>query len=517
MERGGFPVRMRLPLDVKYEADLLQANRWPRSIQSSKGTTEKVERLRWNRVPPLIQNRGSTTTLSKEARLFGEKIFDVSSDRLSLYCFQILRVKKVQSGTCRGGEELSDPMQLSLEHPVVSYDVDFDEGVLAVLTEKLDGFTINIYKLSPSSFELIQSGPVEAENIHDFKEVQINGSRILISLDNILQVFEWKKQGEQDRESALHRVWIRISTGTRLGGWYVRASLLSPQVVACTVLSTYRTIGSMRVRHGVIELYRLDQYVPRVADILLPEAFVDALQPRILQAACKYVFVDVGGRRALQDCLERGHDGPVIIQTFSETVSLRRGNFAFGKQDSDSILYNGNFLLPILCPLTQRVGRLTTLRDILYPRAALALYSFDPTKPSYPVLGNEWLSSNFPIIRGSSPLRSSLHGQKMISCARQGRNELIFWGPASDQDELFSSQSQQSLHAKRLEDIRPFLVDFGAKEEDRFHIDDVILDGPRVLFTSFHCVSEHNGTTYATEPLGSFWGTLESLSYSTIP
>jgi len=94
----------------------------------------------------------------------------------------------------------------------------------------------------------------------------------------------------------------------------------------------------------------------------------------------------------------------------------------------------------------------------------------------------------------------------MISCARQGKNELIYWGPTEDVSSL------QSLQAKVLEDIRPLLTALGATSEERFHIDDISLDGPRVLFTLFNCVGEHNGTVYATGPLCSFWGSLESSS-----
>jgi len=322
MEKYGFPKRKKLPGNVQHEANLLQANRWPRCADEGKGDAKATPRLKkgnslWNRVPMVVGEGSKARNLSKEARLVGDLIYDVSLDGLSLYCFHIVASEKK-----RLEEKLSEPCELSFDHPVVSYDVDFDAAILAVLGKGSEGLYLSIHRYSQSSFDTLKSVLIDTKTDYEFKEVQVNRSSVLLSLDNFLQVFDWKIEMASDSILALHRQWSRNSNGTRLGGWYVRATLLSPQVVACIVLSTYRTIGSMRVRHGVIELYRLDQFVPRVADILLPEAFVDALQPRILQAACKYVFFDVGGKSALNDCLEKGYDGPVIIQIFSETVSV---------------------------------------------------------------------------------------------------------------------------------------------------------------------------------------------------
>ncbi|UZJ56798.1 hypothetical protein CBS101457_006118 [Exobasidium rhododendri] len=415
----------------------------------------------------MVKNRHVERKLSGEARLVADCIYETAADKLSLYCFHVVAVTPLEASL---EEELSEPVELSLHHPIIAYDIDFEEGVVAVLSKDGDELCLAVYRQSNVSFELIHSGSVAADNSYDFIEVQINGGSVLVSLDNLLQVFGWRRKAAIGSEYPWHRIWTRNDESTRLGGWYVRASLLSAQVVSCIVLSTYRTIGSMRVRHGVIELYRLDQFVPRVADILLPEAFVDALQPRILQAARKYVSFDIGEKHALDGYLERGCDTPVIIQVFSES----------------------------------RVGKVSTLCDLLYPKAAVALYSLDPTRPNYPVLGNEWLTSNFPIIRGPAPLRSSLHGLRMVSCARHGRNELIYWGPSRD-----AATTSQLLQVRSLENVRPLLLSSQSTSDSQFHIDDVSLDGPRILFTCYYCSGEHNGMIHATEPLGSFWGSLE--------
>jgi hypothetical protein len=147
------------------------------------------------------------------------------------------------------------------------------------------------------------------------------------------------------------------------------------------------------------------------------------------------------------------------------------------------------------------------LCDLLYPRAALALYSSDPTAPSCPTFGAEWIEGNFPIVQGPAALLSSLHGHRMVSCARRRRNELIFWA-SSEEDAPFPS-----LQPRALEVVRPLRFSSGPPHPfSRTYVDDVSLDGPRVLFTCYKGESWNGTVVYTRQVLCSVWGSLQPSS-----
>lgn len=359
----------------------------------------------WHRTPSSTLESGVKVELSKAARLIGEWVYDVSLQRDALYCFEVL------PGGRAGKDKLSDPIKIASSGPIMSYDVDRDEGVLVLLADGKAGIQLTVHNHTQPAMDILQQGVVFERQPHiKFAEVSINRSSIMVSLENDVRVFDWKK-GNTIRE-----IWSRSSEELTWDGLYIRGHLLSSEVVACTVLSTYRTIGSMRVRHGVVELYRLDQHFPIVAEITLPEALIDVMQPRIMQDPYQYIAFDLGGKGTLDLYQRDGVDGPAVLQIFSDTVSETM-LCPWKKQESNCSRIGPH----------QRLGSLSTLCDILYPKAALALYSFDPSKPTHPILGGEWLRSNFPILRSASPLQSSVHGHRMISTAKQGRNELIYW------------------------------------------------------------------------------------------
>lgn len=332
-EKNGYPRRKRLPHNVRHEADLLLANQWPH-LGSRHCTLPLSQSKGWHCVPTEIQEADSAIMLSGAARLHGECIYDVAADGLSLYRFQIV--------ACKGGaDQLSDGVKTSFEEPVLCYDIDVDENVLVILAASATGLRLSVLDLSSKTVK--QTLIVDKECGSEYRYVGVNGGSVLVSLDNNVQVFDWKQRHTATEGAVtVQTKWARQSKESSLTGKYVRASLLSPDVVACTVLSTLRTIGSMRVCQGVVELYRLDQYVPRVADILLPEASVDALQPRILQDPRSYISFDLGGKTALQECLARGHDGPAIIQTLSDTVRVcnrgQRGHDHSSHSSAGSVL-----------------------------------------------------------------------------------------------------------------------------------------------------------------------------------
>lgn len=308
-KKSGYPRRKKLPRNIRQEADLLQRAWWPKLPDHIKDHRKEFV---WEKIPDSIQHCGEKKVLSNAARLIGERIYDVSEDRLTLFCFDFMPWQAEHH------HHLGEPEILHLGYKILSYDLDQDEGALAVLVERKEGLELIVYDddLITSSSKALQRGIIGDIGEHiSFVDLCINRSSIMVSLDNNIIVYDWK------RKSELTEIWCRKSEQTILAGWYIRASLLSSQVVACTVLATFRTIGSMRVHHGRIELYRLDQHVPRVADIILPEAFVDALQPRILQDPFKYISFDLGGKTAMDNCLKSGFDGPTMLHVFSDTVS----------------------------------------------------------------------------------------------------------------------------------------------------------------------------------------------------
>lgn len=89
---------------------------------------------------------------------------------------------------------------------------------------------------------------------------------------------------------------------------------------------------------------------------------------------------------------------------------------------------------------------------MLYPRAALALYSMDPSRPSYPVLRSEWLQSNFPLLKGVQPAQASVDGQRVLSSTKGDRHELTFSLAHVDSNRSRSLLSE-CLHATCLASI----------------------------------------------------------------
>jgi hypothetical protein len=305
-KKSGYPQRKRFPRHLRTEANLLQANRWPRL---SKQSTWAHLCSEWDRIPGSIDVNGAKVKLSKAARLIGEYIYDVSVERDALFCFELQFDED-------GKDRLSDPIKIQSRGPILSYDVDRDEGVLVVLEDSKDGFRLTVYDHAHRELDILQEGVIHKRSPqYSFTDVSINRSSVMVSIDNDVRVFDWKK------EEKMLEVWSRKYDDVLWDGLYVRGQLLSSQVVACIALSTYRTIGSMRVRHGIVELYRLDQQFPRVADITLPEAVIDILQPRVMQDPYRYISLDLGGKRTMDLYLRDGIDGPTLLQVFSDTVS----------------------------------------------------------------------------------------------------------------------------------------------------------------------------------------------------
>lgn len=272
---------------------------------------------RWRQVPTSVSKAECKIGLSRKARLIGDSIYDVAEDGLSLHAFDISR----QSNIDRIDEHQPEAnFSLSLSAKVLSYDVDLDEKVIVLLMSNTNGLFLSLRSLDHPNKTLAESTLSNLQPSADISEVIVNGSSILISLGNHLHVWKWKG------DEGLRRIWSRsqtsVETTNQATGWYARGSLLSSDVVACVLLYTYRTIGSMRVSQGVMELYRLDQFNPKVADITLSEISVDALQPRYLQDPYSYISVDAGGKTALTEYQKRKVDHPMIIQTFGETVSV---------------------------------------------------------------------------------------------------------------------------------------------------------------------------------------------------
>jgi hypothetical protein len=438
-QRHQFPLSSKFPYDVRHEANLLHRNQWPQVSKNSEveanGGNQSRRSLIWNEVPSIVPTGTSSTRLSKQARLIGDQIYDVTSDAMSLYMFQIQTAKGISDGDASCKEELSKPVILRHEFPILSYDADFDEGVLVVLTECIaNGLRLFVYRCNYLDFTLIRQEDIDSEFNTEATEVQVNGASILVSLGNSVKVYDWKMSVRSDSKANLGYRWKRECIDTRADGWYVRATLLSPDVVSCIVLQIQQTIGSIITRQSWIELFRLDQYVPFVAKIVLPERMMDALQPRLLQAANQYISIDIGGKKALEDALSSGYDGPAVIQTFSVTVSVRFEKGECGVVPSLIIVFTS----------AQRVGTLSSLCEILYPKAAVALFSSDPSQPSYPILKNEWLQRHFPAIRDVLPLQTTVHGQRVVSSARRAPNRLIFWGLPSkgEPSQAFQPTSQ---------------------------------------------------------------------------
>jgi hypothetical protein len=249
--------------------------------------------------------------LSKAARLVGEWLYDVSQQRDALYCFELL------PGGYASKDKLSDPIKISSSGPILSYDVDRDEGVVVILADVKTGIQLTVHDHTQSGMDILRQGIILERQPHvKFAEASVNRSCIMVSMDNEVRVYDWK------REAALVEIWSRSGDEPAWDGLYIRGHLLSSEVVACTVLSTYRTIGSMRVQHGVVELYRLDQHFPIIAEITLPEALIDVMQPRIMQNPYRYLAFDLGGKRTLELYQKDGIDGPAVLQVFSDTVSF---------------------------------------------------------------------------------------------------------------------------------------------------------------------------------------------------
>jgi hypothetical protein len=320
-----------MPANVRHEADLLQAG-WIPLCAGERNETTEVTQLEakthsWNVVPSSVIERGVPLRLSGQARLVADCIYETSADGYALYCFPIVATSPLNRSDLQ--EELSEPLKLTLHHPIVSYDIDFDNSKLAILTRSDEGdICLTICHQDYCCLESLRTGSVGTSKQYEFREVEINGPSVLVSLGNTVQVFDWTENVNPSGEGSWHRLWTRNDDAyTRLDHLYVRASLLSPHVVSCTVLFTKfpfasSSTGDFIFREGRFELYRLDQLVPKVADAIIPSMSVHYFKLPIPQITRKYVFFNVGGKHALEDYLATGRDGPMIIQTFGEKVSI---------------------------------------------------------------------------------------------------------------------------------------------------------------------------------------------------
>lgn len=309
----GYPTQRRLPANLRYEADILAGSQsiWRRGRE----TETEVVTVNWNRVPHEIEQSNGIVSLSKTAKLFQDQLYSLSEDAKCLYYWLATPPEK--------GPGQDKPASICFDESVLAYDVDLDAGILAVIVDGRDNYLyLLVYQHDNHADTLLQRHHLGRKGHYPtLVALEVNGSAILLNIDNDVHVYDWRRRSEDGKGGRC--IWSRKATAERHSeGWYVRGTLFSSQVVACIVISTYRTIGSMRIGHGVVELYRLDQMVPRVADIILPGSHVDALHPRLLQDPYRYLTFDLGGKTALRDCLQRRYDGPALLQTFSETVSI---------------------------------------------------------------------------------------------------------------------------------------------------------------------------------------------------
>lgn len=184
--------------------------------------------------------------------------------------------------------------------------------MLAALVHTPESLLVVVYSFDDPK-EPLATQSLARPGSYNFMEIVLNKSTILISLDNEVHTRTWAPlRHDHDMDECMPVTWSRPSSNS--DQVMIRASLLSSTVVACINAPTSRCRDG---RDAVVELYRLDQQVPRVADISISFPY---LGWRGNERSMTYVTL--GGKHGLEECRNRGRDGIALISIRYTTVCL---------------------------------------------------------------------------------------------------------------------------------------------------------------------------------------------------
>ncbi|PWN89254.1 hypothetical protein FA10DRAFT_267826 [Acaromyces ingoldii] len=398
LDRLGLPFPRKLPLNLNGEADRLYASQWP-LLRSLPSTATEV-----------IDGDGVETPL-----LDRDHIYFLSSDRSKL-CIS----PQAGSATLRRIDLLG--------LHALAFAVEADEGVVVVALDSnraasdaepqtaqplVSGRPMSlesppIHHVVLTAFDLSTGGVISSRGLDPMRfnslRLEVTLTTVLLQIDGQTEVRHYTATGQDELpwELAWSRSWEKLSAGgagsmtndddgeiddQMLAPPLLTASLLSNDTVICLSLPPAHALARDPLDWGsTLELYRLGQREPHVADIRLPLTS----QP---DASRSYIRT---GRQVSNEALQ---EGTVIICSQGFIWLARTSSFA----------------------------------ELLYPQAALALFS---ASPSYPILESHWVRGHFCRTRvcapNARPPRTSIDGHRIASLWTRNPSDSSYIGYASN-------------------------------------------------------------------------------------
>lgn len=338
MRRCGYPLPRRLPRDLRHEAKLLRKSKWLGSIARNT--------VCWQPVPTsaIDPHTDKDVKLAGDARLCGDSIYVLSEDQHLLFRFAVgvpdrLDSAYIQADQDTEQDQVLDTVCFSFGDAVAAYDVDGDANIVAALVKSPRGLQVCVRHLDSPSLLPIAEEDLGQRTEYVFTEIAVISPTVLISLDSDLHSRSWqgKRFPNVHGKSHFPEIWRRPPPETETT--FARASLLSAEVVACVVVAQ---VPQLDASENVVELYRLDQQVPRVADIMIRSP-----SPGWRVDEQRMTYVDLGGKRGLEECRARGLDGIAVISI--RHVTVRRGCMCACLSKDSPLEPLGRFAHPLPC------------------------------------------------------------------------------------------------------------------------------------------------------------------------